>query len=96
MIDPVRNYTAEVKYKGKNLTITVVQGETLSNDWIDFGVKSNDDTFLQVFGKNPIPIVVKPKQEFKPEYDLFQNTPDQLELAKEIWDAIQHIYFKGV
>jgi hypothetical protein len=49
-----------------------------------------------VFGKNPIPIVVKPKQEFKPEYDLFQNTPDQLELAKEIWDAIQHIYFKGV
>jgi hypothetical protein len=39
MIDPVRNYTAEVKYKGKNLTITVVQGETLSNDWIDFGCK---------------------------------------------------------
>ena len=93
MIDPVRNFTTEVDYKGKKLAITIVQGETLSNDWIDFGVKSSDDTVLTVFGKNPIPLVVKPKQVFKPEYDLFQNTPEQRELVKEIWDAIQRIYF---
>lgn len=93
MIEPVRSFTTEVDYKGKKLTITIVQGDTLSNDWIDFGVKSEDDTFLEVFGKNPVPVVVKPKQEFKPSYDLFQNTPEQVELGKEIWDAIQRIYF---
>lgn len=93
MIDPVRNFTAEIEYRGKKLAITIVQGETFSNGWIDYGVKSEDDTFLQVFGNNPVPLVVKPKQEFKPEYDLFQNTPEQRELVKEIWDAIQRIYF---
>ena len=93
MIDPVRNFTTEINYRGKKLAIAIVQGETFSNGWIDFGVKSEDDTFLQVFGKNPVPLVVKPKQAFKPEYDLFQNTPEQAELAKEIWDAIQRIYF---
>ncbi|HEV7330246.1 MAG TPA: hypothetical protein VGN63_04340 [Flavisolibacter sp.] len=93
MIDPVRSYTTEINYKDKKLAITIVQGETLSNDWIDFGVQSGDDTFLEVFGKNPIPLVVKPKQEFKAEYDLFQNTPEQIELVREIWNAIQRIYF---
>ena len=93
MIDPVRRFTTEINYKGKKLSIEIVQGETFSNGWIDYGVKSEDDTFLSVFGKNPIPLVVKPKQEFKPEYDLFQNTPDQVELVKEIWDSIQRIYF---
>ena len=93
MIDPVRNFTTEINYRGKKLAIAIVQGETFSNGWIDFGVKSEDDTFLQVLGKNPVPLVVKPKQAFKPEYDLFQNTPEQAELAKEIWDAIQRIYF---
>ncbi|MDQ3276924.1 MAG: hypothetical protein M3Q06_01275 [Bacteroidota bacterium] len=93
MIDPVRRFTADIDYKGKKLAIAVVQGETFSNGWIDFGVESADDTFLHVFGKNPIPLVVKPKQEFKPEYDLFQNTPEQVELGREIWNAIQRIYF---
>lgn len=93
MIDPVRSYTTEITFRDKKLPIAIVQGEIFSNGWIDFGVKSEDDTFLSVFGKNPVPLVVKPKQEFKPEYDLFQNTPEQRELAKEIWDAIQRIYF---
>jgi hypothetical protein len=93
MIDPIRNFTTEIDYKGRKLAIVIVQGETFSNGWIDFGVKSEDDTFLEVFGKNPVPLVVKPKQAFKPEYDLFQNTPDQMELAKELWNAIQRIYF---
>ena len=93
MIDPVSRYTTEVNFQGKQLAIEIVQGETFSNGWIDYGVKSADDTFLTVFGKNPIPLVVKPKQDFKPEYDLFQNTPDQIDLVKEIWQAIQRIYF---
>ena len=93
MIDPVRRFTTAIDYKNKQLAITIVQGETFSNGWIDFGVESEDDTFVRVFGKNPIPLVVKPKQEFKPAYDLFQNTPEQIELVKEIWTAIQRIYF---
>ncbi len=93
MLDPIRTFATEIDYKGQKLPITIVQGETFSNGWIDFGVKSEDDTFLRVFGKNPVPLVVKPKQEFKPEYDLFQNTPEQIEVVKEIWDAIQRIYF---
>lgn len=92
-MEPVQSFTTEIDYKDKKLAIAIIQGETLSNGWIDFGVKSEDDTFLRVFGNNPIPLVVKPKQEFKPEYDLFQNMPDQTELAKEIWNAIQRIYF---
>lgn len=93
MIDPVRTYSADINYMGKKLGISIIQGETLSNDWIDFGVQSHDDTFIDVFGKNPVPLVVKPKQEFKAEYDLFQNTPEQIELVREIWNAIQRIYF---
>lgn len=93
MIDPVRKFSTEIDYRGNTLSITMVQGETFSNGWIDFGVKSEDDTFLHVFGKNPVPLMIKPKQEFKAEYDLFQNTPEQRELVKEIWDAIQRIYF---
>ncbi|MBB1284538.1 hypothetical protein HRH25_09150 [Flavisolibacter sp. BT320] len=93
MIDPVRNYTTEIDYRGKKISITIVQGDTLSNGWVDFGVKSSDDTFVEVFGKNPIPLVVKPKQELKPEYDLFQNTPEQIELGTKVWNAIQRIYF---
>ena len=93
MIDPIRNYTADIDYRGRKLAISIVQGDTLSNGWIDFGVKSEDDTFLEVFGQNPIPLVVKPKQGFKPEYDLFQNTPEQMELVQQIWDATQRIYF---
>jgi hypothetical protein len=93
MIDPIRRYTATIRFREKPVAISIIQGETLSNGWMDFGVKSDDDTFLEVFGKNPIPLVVKPKQEFKPEYDLFQNTPEQMELVKEIWNAIQQIYF---
>ncbi len=93
MIEPVRRFAAEIDYNGRKLPIEILQGETLSNDWIDFGVKSGDDTFVQVFGKNPIPVVVKPKQPFKPDYDFFQNTPDQLAIVKEIWAAIQRIYF---
>lgn len=93
MLDPVRSHTTEIDYRGRKLSITIVQGDTLSNGWIDFGVKGSDDTFLQVFGKNPIPLVVKPKQELKPEYDLFQNTPEQIELGTAVWNAIQKIYF---
>jgi hypothetical protein len=93
MLDPVWSHTTEIDYRDKKLSITIVQGDILSNGWIDFGVKSSDDTFLQVFGKNPIPLVVKPKQELKPEYDLFQNTPEQIELGTAVWNAIQRIYF---
>lgn len=93
MIDPVRNFTTEIDYQGRKLPIVMVQGETFSNGWIDFGVKSEDDSFLNVFGSNPVPLVVKPKQAFKAEYDFFQNTPEQRELVKEIWNAIQRIYF---
>lgn len=93
MIEPVRRFTTEIPYQDKTLAITIVQGETFSNGWIDFGVECGDETFRTVFGKNPIPLVVKPKQAFKPSYDLFQNTPEQVELVKEIWDAIQRIYF---
>jgi hypothetical protein len=93
MIEPVRRFTASIDYKDRKLGIEMIQGETLSNDWMDFGVKSEDETFVEVFGKNPIPIVVKPKQEFKAEYDFFQNTPEQLALVKEIWKAIQRTYF---
>ena len=93
MIDPVRRYTTDIDYRGRKVAISIVQGDTLSNGWIDFGVKSEDDTFLRVFGRNPIPLVVKPKQAFKPDYDLFQNTPEQIELVQQIWQATQRIYF---
>ena len=83
----------EIEYNNKRLVIRIIEREELNNGWIDFGVKSDDDTFLRVFGKNPIPMPIKPKEEFKPEYDLFQNTPEQVELAKRIWHEIQRMYF---
>jgi hypothetical protein len=93
MIEPVWSSKAEIEYNGKKVGIKTIQREILSNGWIDFGVKSDDNTFIEVFGKNPISIAIKPKQEFKAEFDLFQNTPEQVALAKEIWQAIQKAYF---
>ena len=86
-------HTIEIHYRDKKVAIRTIQRETLSNGWIDFGVKSDDDTFFYVFGKNPVSMAIKPKQAFKPEYDFFQNTPEQVELVKEIWAAIQQKYF---
>gem|GEM_PF-6367343 len=80
-------------FKGKAVAIRTMQVELLDNGWIEFSAKSDDSTFSEVFGKNPIPIAVKPKQEFKAEFDLFQNTPEQIELSKEIWNAIQRSYY---
>lgn len=81
-----------INYKNKGVAIRTMQVELLNNGWVEYSAKSDDSTFSEVFGKNPISIAIKPKQEFKPEYDLFQNTPEQIELSKEIWDAIQRRY----
>jgi hypothetical protein len=94
MIEPVWGPATEIVYKGKPLLIKTILNETLSNGWMEFGVKCDNETFLQVFGKNPIPLAVKPKQEFKAEYDFFQNTPEQVELVKAIWSLIQQNYFQ--
>jgi hypothetical protein len=93
MKESLRDVKTEIAYKGRTIAITTVQTEMLSNGWFNFGVQSDDDTFVEVFGKNPIPFAIKPKQEFKTEYDFFQNTPEQVELVKEIWYAIQREYF---
>lgn len=93
MIEPVWSPITEIEYKGKTVAIRTILNETLSNGWIEFGVKSEDETFIEVFGKNPVPLAVKPKQTFKAEFDFFQNTPEQVELVKEIWAAIQQNYF---
>jgi hypothetical protein len=83
----------DIEFNGKLVTIQTTRKEILNNGWIEFGAKSEDNTFIEVFGKNPIPIAIKPKQPFKPQYDLFQNKPEQIDLCKQIWDAIQQQYF---
>lgn len=93
MIEPVWSSITEINYKGKTVAIRTILTETLSNGWIEFGVKSEDETFMEVFGKNPVPLPVKPKQAFKADFDFFQNTPEQVELVRAIWAAIQQNYF---
>lgn len=94
-MDRVWDKVSEIEYQGNKVVTQTAQGNALANGWIEFQVKSNDESFTNVFGTDEVRIVTKPSLPYTPENDLDydKRTPEQTILVKEIWDNIHQLYF---
>ena len=93
-MEPVWSSATEVSYKGAKVAVQVAKGEILSNDWIEYHIKSEDDAFRDIMGENEIKIAIKPSLPYTPDNDLVyeQRTPEQTILVKEIWNFIRQLH----
>jgi hypothetical protein len=86
-------YATQLNYKGRKIAIQIAKGAKLANDWTQYHVKSNDDSFEHTMGEKEIQITVKPSLHYSPENDLDneKRTPEQTIIIQEIWNHIREL-----